>query len=104
MALEAVWQAAAEDHLGAAFIQPGDSVIVGMRGSVRYHVRHRASRVEPRILRPMHRQEWQCMGRFYEQRCEMYIAASQHAPCMAGKELPRYEAGKNKDGSTPRSE
>ena len=26
--LEAVWQETAEDHLGAAFIQPGDSVIV----------------------------------------------------------------------------
>lgn len=26
--LEAVWQEAAEDHLGAAFIQHGDSVIV----------------------------------------------------------------------------
>ena len=28
LALEAVWQEAAEDHLGAALIQPGDSVIV----------------------------------------------------------------------------
>ena len=66
LALEAVWQAAAEDHLGAAFIQPGDSVIVRMSGSV---MKSRASRVEPRILRPMHRQDMAVYGAFFMKIC-----------------------------------
>ena len=66
MELEAVWEAAAEDHLGVAFIQPGDSVIVRMSGSV---IQSRASRVEPRILRPVHRQDMAVYGAFFMKIC-----------------------------------
>lgn len=60
--LETVWQETVEDHLGAALIEHGDSVIV-KREVLFLFLRDRTSRVEPRILRPMHCC-WQCMGYF----------------------------------------